>query len=91
MSRTSSLKFSIIHDVKDNLFGYLFHLKWAINIARTSLIQSKLYPTITAKEQHSQNSVAAQNSSVGKPYIMSRISSLKFPIIHDIKDNLFGY
>ena len=24
-----------MHDIKDNLFGYLFHLKWEINIART--------------------------------------------------------
>ena len=91
MSRTSSLKFSIIHDVKDNLFVYLFHLKWAINIARTSLIQSKLYTTITAKTQHSQNSVGAQYSSVGQPRFMSRISSLKFSIIHDIEDNFFHY
>ena len=30
------------------------------------LIQSKLYPTIIAKTQHSQNSVGAENSSVGK-------------------------
>ena len=55
------------------------------------LIQSKLHPTITAKTQHSQNSFGAENSSVGKAWIMSRISSLKFPIIHDIQDNLFGY
>ena len=35
MSRISSLKFPIIHDIKDNLFGYYFHEKTAINIART--------------------------------------------------------
>ena len=55
------------------------------------LIQSKLHPIVTAKAQHSQNSVGAHNLSVGKAWIMSRISSLKFPIIHDIKDNLVGY
>ena len=35
MRRISSLKFPNIHDIKDNLFDYLFHLKWEINIART--------------------------------------------------------
>ena len=55
------------------------------------LIQSKLHPTITAKTYHSQNTVGADSLSVGKAWIMSRFSSLKFPIIHDVKDNLFGY
>ena len=63
----------------------------AINIARTIFNSIKLHPTITAKKQHLQNSVVAENSPVGKPSFISRISSLKFPIIHDIKDNLFGY
>ena len=86
MSRISSLKFPIIHDIKDNLFVYYVHVTTEINIAHTIfnsiktaphhycknatihktqsvtkrfLIQSKL--SITAKTQHSQNSVAAEN------------------------------
>ena len=51
----------------------------------------KTVHTITAKTQHSQNLVSHKNSSVGKAWIMSQISSLKFPIMHDIKDNLFDY
>ena len=50
MSRISSLKFPIIHDIKDNLFGYLFHLKWEINIARTIFNSIK-----TAPNYHSKN------------------------------------
>ena len=50
MSRISSLKFPIIHDIKDNLFGYKFHVKWAINIARTIFNLIK-----TAPHYHSKN------------------------------------
>ena len=56
-----------MHDIKDNLFGYLFHLKWAINIARTIFNSIKTRDTIIAKTQHSQNSVGAENLSVHKP------------------------
>ena len=67
MSRISSLKYPIIHDIKDNLFGYKFHLKLAINIARTIFNLIKTAPTITAKTQHSQNSIGHKNLSVHKP------------------------
>ena len=39
-----------MHDIKDNLFGYLFHVKWAINIARTIFNSIK-----TAPNYHSKN------------------------------------
>ena len=58
MSRISSLKFPILHDIKDTLFGYYFYLKTGQQILPVLfLIQSKLHTTITAKTQHSQNSV----------------------------------
>ena len=91
MSRTSSLKSPVIQDIQDSLFGYCFHLKRAINIACTIFNSIKTAPNYQSKTQHSQNSVGAKNSSVGIAWIMSQISSLKFPIIHDIEDNLFGY
>ena len=91
MSRISSLKFPILHDIKDTLFGYYFYLNWATNIARTIFNSIKTAHHYHSKTQHSQNSVGAKNSSVGNAWIMSQISSLKFPIIHDIEDNLFGY
>ena len=92
MSQISSLKFPIMHDIKDNLCCLLIPCINTNSIFPVRfLIQSKLYITIIAKTQHSQNLVSHKNSSVGKAWIMSRISSLKFPIIHDIKDNLFGY
>ena len=62
----SSLKFPIIHDIKDNLFGYYVHVTTEINIARTIFNSIKAAQSIIAKTQHSQNSVAAENSSVGK-------------------------
>ena len=68
MSRISSLKFPIIHDIKDNLLGYLFHLTWAINIARTifNSIQN-CTPLSQQKRNIHKTQSATKNSSVGKP------------------------
>ena len=63
MSRISSLKFPIIHDIKDNLFGYLFHLKWEINIART------IFNSIQTRDNyHSKNATFTKLSRCTKIY-----------------------